>query len=74
MDGTYNNNRNSLLVTTAGVNASLKSNVFTGRLAVIALLHRFQEVLKRFNDDERLMSTVQGSHCLKNRFDNNEGS
>lgn len=26
---------------------------FAGRLAVTALLHRFQEVLKRFNDDER---------------------
>lgn len=24
-----------------------------GRLAVTALLHRFQEVLKKFNDDER---------------------
>lgn len=28
-------------------------NDFAGRLAVTALLHRFQEVLKRFNDDER---------------------
>lgn len=51
--------------TVAGVNAALtNANVFTnvsggggkdfaGRLAVTALLHRFQEVLKRFNDDER---------------------
>ncbi|XP_037907326.1 protein MON2 homolog isoform X2 [Hermetia illucens] len=28
-------------------------NGFAGRLAITALLHRFQEVLKRFNDDER---------------------
>ncbi|XP_055376967.1 protein MON2 homolog [Condylostylus longicornis] len=26
---------------------------FAGRLAITALLHRFQEVLKRYNDDER---------------------
>lgn len=62
LDDTCNNNRNSLTAasaTVAGINASLNSTVlgggkdFAGRLAVTALLHRFQEVLKRFNDDER---------------------
>ncbi|XP_017477968.1 PREDICTED: protein MON2 homolog isoform X1 [Rhagoletis zephyria] len=72
LDDTCNNNR--LSATTAGVNASLNSNVFTsmtggggkdfaGRLAVTALLHRFQEVLKRFNDDER-----QSGKCPLPRF------
>ncbi|XP_036319816.1 protein MON2 homolog [Rhagoletis pomonella] len=59
MDDTCNNNRKSLLVTTAGVNASLFSNVFTGRLAVTALLHRFKEVLKHFNDDDARYSPRQ---------------
>ncbi|KAH8341260.1 protein MON2 homolog [Drosophila kikkawai] len=36
---------------------------FAGRLAVTALLHRFQEVLKRFNDDER-----QSGKCPLPRF------
>lgn len=51
-----NNNRlnaNILpVVGTAGA-AGLGGKDFAGRLAVTALLHRFQEVLKRFNDDER---------------------
>lgn len=34
-------------------NATVGGKDFAGRLAVTALLHRFQEVLKRFNDDER---------------------
>ncbi|XP_037957121.1 protein MON2 homolog isoform X2 [Teleopsis dalmanni] len=36
---------------------------FAGRLAVTALLHRFQEVLKRYNDDER-----QSGKCPLPRF------
>lgn len=35
-----------------------------GRLAVTALLHRFQEVLKKFNDDER-----QSGKCPLPRYD-----
>lgn len=34
---------------------SIKSNndCVAGRLAITALLHRFEEILKKFNDDER---------------------
>lgn len=47
-----NNNRlNANLLSTGAPGAVNKD--FAGRLAVTALLHRFQEVLKRFNDDER---------------------
>lgn len=67
LDDNCNNNRSSVSSTaspsTAAANA-LNANIanavggaggkdFAGRLAVTALLHRFQEVLKRFNDDER---------------------
>ncbi|KAH8369024.1 hypothetical protein KR200_004086 [Drosophila serrata] len=55
-----NNNRlnaNLLPVAAAG------GKDFAGRLAVTALLHRFQEVLKRFNDDER-----QSGKCPLPRF------
>lgn len=65
-DNCHNNNRSSTaLASSSSVNA-LNANIanavagtgsggkdFAGRLAVTALLHRFQEVLKRFNDDER---------------------
>lgn len=43
LDDSSNNNNNTN-TTEGGV---------AGRLAVTALLHRFQEVLKKFNDDER---------------------
>lgn len=43
-DYSNNNNANSSASDGCGV---------AGRLAVTALLHRFQEVLKKFNDDER---------------------
>lgn len=69
LDDNCNNNRSSTgssnLASASAVNA-LNANIanavgagtnggkdFAGRLAVTALLHRFQEVLKRFNDDER---------------------
>ena len=42
---------NANVLSAAGSTAGGKD--FAGRLAVTALLHRFQEVLKRFNDDER---------------------
>ncbi|EDW76180.1 uncharacterized protein Dwil_GK14801 [Drosophila willistoni] len=63
---TTNNNRlNANLLpattTTGGTGAGGKD--FAGRLAVTALLHRFQEVLKRFNDDER-----QSGKCPLPRF------
>lgn len=58
-----NNNRLNANVLTAGpVGAGGKD--FAGRLAVTALLHRFQEVLKRFNDDER-----QSGKCPLPRYD-----
>ncbi|XP_037044984.1 protein MON2 homolog isoform X3 [Bradysia coprophila] len=44
LDDSSNNNNNNSNTTEGGV---------AGRLAVTALLHRFQEVLKKFNDDER---------------------
>lgn len=43
-----NNNNNSNLDSTVAGEGGV-----AGRLAVTALLHRFQEVLKKFNDDER---------------------
>lgn len=43
-----NNNNNSNLDAGAAGEGGV-----AGRLAVTALLHRFQEVLKKFNDDER---------------------
>lgn len=69
LDDNCNNNRSStcsssMATSSSAVNA-LNANIanavaggnggkdFAGRLAVTALLHRFQEVLKRFNDDER---------------------
>lgn len=68
LDDNCNNKRlstSSTLASTSAVNA-LNANIanatvgfvaggkdFAGRLAVTALLHRFQEVLKRFTDDER---------------------
>ncbi|XP_055839382.1 protein MON2 homolog isoform X2 [Episyrphus balteatus] len=55
LDGSCNNNRN-VAVSTGG-------KEFAGRLAVTALLHRFQEVLKRFSDDER-----QSGKCPLSRF------
>lgn len=45
LDDHCNNNNSSASPTDGGGVA--------GRLAVTALLHRFQEVLKKFNDDER---------------------
>ena len=69
-DGCNNNSVSKNMPQTA---ASLNANVlaatgaggkdFAGRLAVTALLHRFQEVLKRFNDDER-----QSGKCPLPRF------
>ncbi|XP_017107261.2 protein MON2 homolog [Drosophila bipectinata] len=61
-----NNNRlnaNILPVVGAAGAAGLGGKDFAGRLAVTALLHRFQEVLKRFNDDER-----QSGKCPLPRF------
>lgn len=43
LDDTSNNNNNT----------NNAEGGVAGRLAVTALLHRFQEVLKKFNDDER---------------------
>jgi len=48
---TNNNRLNANLLAAGAAGAGGKD--FAGRLAVTALLHRFQEVLKRFNDDER---------------------
>ncbi|XP_065358629.1 protein MON2 homolog [Calliphora vicina] len=79
LDDNCNNNRssgsNSTLASSSAVSA-LNANIanavggagsggkdFAGRLAVTALLHRFQEVLKRFNDDER-----QSGKCPLPRF------
>lgn len=36
------------------MNGDEKNNSFTGHLAVTSLLHRFQEVLKKYIDDEKL--------------------
>lgn len=47
-----NNNRLNANLQPVG-SAGAVNKDFAGRLAVTALLHRFQEVLKRFNDDER---------------------
>lgn len=60
-NATNNTNNNHLISDQVSTvkNADLTSAVlsggkdFAGRLAVTALLHRFQEVLKRFTDDER---------------------
>ncbi|XP_039501513.1 protein MON2 homolog [Drosophila santomea] len=57
-----NNNRLNANVLAAGA-AGAGGKDFAGRLAVTALLHRFQEVLKRFNDDER-----QSGKCPLPRF------
>ncbi|XP_030556698.1 protein MON2 homolog [Drosophila novamexicana] len=57
-----NNNRLNANLLTAG-SAGAVNKDFAGRLAVTALLHRFQEVLKRFNDDER-----QSGKCPLPRF------
>lgn len=53
LDGSCNNN----------VTSGTGGKEFAGRLAVTALLHRFQEVLKRFSDDER-----QSGKCPLSRF------
>ncbi|XP_016968511.1 protein MON2 homolog [Drosophila biarmipes] len=58
---TNNNRLNANLLTAGAAGAGGKD--FAGRLAVTALLHRFQEVLKRFNDDER-----QSGKCPLPRF------
>ncbi|TDG45537.1 hypothetical protein AWZ03_008043 [Drosophila navojoa] len=58
---TNNNRLNANLLSTGAPGAVNKD--FAGRLAVTALLHRFQEVLKRFNDDER-----QSGKCPLPRF------
>ncbi|XP_017854970.1 protein MON2 homolog isoform X2 [Drosophila busckii] len=57
-----NNNRLNANVMPAGAAGAVGKD-FAGRLAVTALLHRFQEVLKRFNDDER-----QSGKCPLPRF------
>ncbi|XP_034666367.1 protein MON2 homolog isoform X1 [Drosophila subobscura] len=57
-----NNNRFNANLLPAGA-AGAGGKDFAGRLAVTALLHRFQEVLKRFNDDER-----QSGKCPLPRF------
>lgn len=57
LDGSCNNNRN--------IPVSAGGKEFAGRLAVTALLHRFQEVLKRFSDDER-----QSGKCPLSRYSN----
>lgn len=49
--GANNNNGIGGSATTVGSQAT--EGGVAGRLAVTALLHRFQEVLKKFNDDER---------------------
>lgn len=46
-------NANIAAAVSTGINGGGGGKDFAGRLAVTALLHRFQEVLKRFNDDER---------------------
>ncbi|XP_030384078.1 protein MON2 homolog isoform X2 [Scaptodrosophila lebanonensis] len=68
-NGAHNNNRianapvlNANLLPSCG-EAGTVGKAFAGRLAVTALLHRFQEVLKRFNDDER-----QSGKCPLPRF------
>lgn len=50
-----NLNEDGQLAINTDLTAAVLSNGkdFAGRLAVTALLHRFQEVLKRFTDDER---------------------
>ncbi|XP_017060451.1 protein MON2 homolog isoform X1 [Drosophila ficusphila] len=58
---TNNNRLNANLLAAGAAGAGGKD--FAGRLAVTALLHRFQEVLKRFNDDER-----QSGKCPLPRF------
>ncbi|EDW04109.1 protein MON2 homolog [Drosophila grimshawi] len=57
-----NNNRLNANLLPTGT-AGIVNKDFAGRLAVTALLHRFQEVLKRFNDDER-----QSGKCPLPRF------
>lgn len=47
INNSLNNNNN------ANTDATINEGGVAGRLAVTALLHRFQEVLKKFNDDER---------------------
>uniref|UniRef100_A0ABK9MVT4 Protein MON2 homolog n=1 Tax=Glossina morsitans morsitans TaxID=37546 RepID=A0ABK9MVT4_GLOMM len=56
-------NANIAAAVSTGINGGGGGKDFAGRLAVTALLHRFQEVLKRFNDDER-----QSGKCPLPRF------
>lgn len=48
-NGTEQNNKNNNDLN----NVDLAQDNFAGRLAVTALLYRFEEILKKFNDDEQ---------------------
>lgn len=52
--GSNKMNNNSEKDTTVALGGEVNEGGIAGRLAITALLHRFEEVLRKFNDDERL--------------------